>query len=812
MSKEPCFGYRYDLNGGSLSSSPTESYDVYIGFLGRRKHLLRRFVKWLQAELQIQGITSFISYTNRRSNEEDRNVSMAAMISAYVILIIITEDTFSDPCWIDELGGFVNERNFLPIFFNFGKFPDLVEYIKEAKEGKKVWNGLGGFHSENWQSVADWIQMLKLKLEAYAGNWRDCISEAVIFAGKKLGRKKVVKKVKQWKKWSRNEEFLFPRNKSFVGRKKELDELELRLFGYIEEREDLELATTSSGKGCDGGLSRKGKEPIEYNISHNIKGFACVTGDPGIGKTELLLEFAYKLRSRYKNVLWIGGETRYIWHNYLNLLPILGIDVGIKEERHNTTDDYLRTFDNLEIEVIRRVKKELTRGIPYLLVIDNLENSKDWWKDRSIMEFLPELGKDTHVIISTRLEEVVMNSSPMRLLPFSLSEAMSLMVPGSAENFPEDDDICALRLIFERLNGITLGISIVQAILLELHMSPEKLLRSINRMPYNITLNKELSTGGGYNKVLIQLVHFCLLVFNLVDKSRNLALRMVKASGWFAPSPVPIPLLVSAAFKIPIQNSHHHKSWKWRLRQITSFGNCTNEDIMVQKASSMLVRFHMAKRCTKDGFLHFNDIIRLYLQKEHFKSGVFAMVEAVNLNASLSLPYNYDHIWEACYNVLTFDAEPTIIELTPSEFISFAKRHVIPLAMKILSTSCYHTCAMELLRRSTEKLELVESLLFADQAHRSVCWWLNTEFDPLIYRELVLLKADHLELRAKIMCIGGSFDIGEELYMKALRIKEVFLGSNHSETTPTQEIMGKLLIKEPETTSSETSNTGSFSQ
>lgn len=805
MSKEPSFGNRYNLNGGSTPSSPTESYDVYIGFLSRKRPLLRRFVKWLQAELQIQGITSFISYTNRLSNEDDRIASMGAMISAYVILIIVTEDTFSDPCWIDEVGVFINRRNFLPIFFSFGKFPDLVEYIEESKEGKNLWNGLGGLQSENWQSVVDWIQKLTLKLEANAGNWRDCVSEAVVFVGKKLGRKKVVKKVKKWKKWSRNEEFLFPRNKSFVGRKKELDELELRLFGYMDEGESLELATT-----------RKGKEPIEHNVTHNFKGFACVTGDPGIGKTELLLEFAYKLRSRYKNVFWIGGEARYIWHNYLNLLPLLGIDVGLKEdEEYNTIGDYLKTFDNSEIEAIRQVKKELTRGIPYLLVVDNLENTNDWWKGRSIMDLLPELGKDTHVIISTRLEEVVTNATPMRLLPFSPSEAMSLMVPGSSENLLEDDDTCALRLIIERLNGITLGISIVQAILLELHMSPKKLLRSINRMPCSysaVTSNKELSMSGGYNKVLIQLVNFCLLVFNLVDKSRNLALRMVKASGWFAPSPVPISLLVSAAFKIPIQNSHHNKSWKWRLCQITSFGNCTNEDIMVQKASSMLVRFHMAKRCTKDGFLHFNDIIRLYLQKEDFKSGLFAMVEAVNLYANLSLPHNYDHIWEACYSVLTFDTEPTIIELTPSEFISFAKRHVIPLAKKILATSCRHTCAMELLRRSTEKLELIENLLFSDKAYKSVCWWLNTEFDPLIYRELVLLKVAHLELRAKIMCIGGSFDIGEELYMKALRIKEVFLGLNHSEATPTQGVMGKFLIKELETTSSETSNTGSFSQ
>lgn len=60
------------------------------------------------------------------------------------------------------------------------------------------------------------------------------------------------------------------------------------------------------------------------------KGIGCVLGDSGIGKTELLLEFAYRFHQRYKMVLWVGGESRHIRQNYLNLWSFLEVDVGVE--------------------------------------------------------------------------------------------------------------------------------------------------------------------------------------------------------------------------------------------------------------------------------------------------------------------------------------------------------------------------------------------------------------------------------------------------------------------------------------------------
>ena len=154
------------------------------------------------------------------------------------------------------------------------------------------------------------------------------------------------------------------------------------------------------------------------------KGIACVSGDSGIGKTELILEFAYRFHQRYKMVLWIGGGSRYIRQNYLNIRSLLEVDVGVENGLEKTK---IRGFEEQEVAAISRVRKELMRNIPYLVVIDNLESEKDWWDHKLVMDLLPRFWGETHVIISTRLPRI-MNLEPLKLSYLSGVEAMSLML------------------------------------------------------------------------------------------------------------------------------------------------------------------------------------------------------------------------------------------------------------------------------------------------------------------------------------------------------------------------------------------------
>ncbi|KAL2252257.1 UNVERIFIED_CONTAM: hypothetical protein Sindi_0020400 [Sesamum indicum] len=83
------------------------------------------------------------------------------------------------------------------------------------------------------------------------------------------------------------------------------------------------------------------------------KGIACVSGDTGIGKTEQSL-----LTNSIKE-----------------------IDIGVEgsAEKGRT-----KSFAEQEEAAIARVRKELMRNIPFLVIVDNLKSEKDWWDHKLV--------------------------------------------------------------------------------------------------------------------------------------------------------------------------------------------------------------------------------------------------------------------------------------------------------------------------------------------------------------------------------------------------------------------------------------------
>ncbi|MQM05744.1 hypothetical protein Taro_038559 [Colocasia esculenta] len=420
----------------SSVSARIKCCDVYIGMCGHEDPSLLRFVSWLRAELQLHGVMCFASDRSTCTDAHAHCVAREAIDSATLGVVVITTKIFSSPFGVEELKLFLERRNLVAVFFGITQEECLARDIIEKRgelwqeEGGLLWDVYGGLEEE-WKEAVNSLSCLDCRLEAHTNNWRDCILDAVVLVGRKLGRKGVIDKVKKWKETVAGIEFPFPRNDSFVGREKELLELELVLFGYVEEDEHPEMRPRRSFErtlitGNNGGrrsldLKGKEKEPllrkgileeremegrrverVEYIIRGRErsgrtgttspangpygKGIACICGESGIGKTELVLEFTYRLAQRYKMVLWIGGEARYLRQNYLNLLSILGIELQSADFPEGWR---LKGSEELEEKAMYRVRKELMRDIPFLVVIDNLEGEKDWWDERNLMELLP---------------------------------------------------------------------------------------------------------------------------------------------------------------------------------------------------------------------------------------------------------------------------------------------------------------------------------------------------------------------------------------------------------------------------------------
>ncbi|KAK6130017.1 hypothetical protein DH2020_036239 [Rehmannia glutinosa] len=811
----------------SFSSNRLRSCDVYIGFHGR-KPLLLRFTNWLRAELEVQGLSCFVTDRARCRNSRKHSVVEKAMDASTFGVVILTKNSFRNPYTIEELRFFSGKKNLVPLYFDLSPDDCLVRDIIERrgelweKYGGELWLMYGGLEKE-WKDAVSVLSCTDdWKLEAQDGRWRDCILRAVTLLALRLGRRSVVDRLTKWREKAEKEEFPFPRNENFIGRKKELSELEFMLFGDVcgeAERDFFEIKAGPRRRQnlTIEGSKRKGKEPIVWKESEKEiemqsteipksiskrsrrrrsmkivygKGIACVTGDPGIGKTELLLEFAYRYHQRYKMVLWIGGESRYIRQNYLNLWSFLEIDVGVEgcAEKGRT-----KSFEEQEEAAVARVRKELMRNIPFLVIIDNLESEKDWWDHKVVMDLLPRFGGETHVIISTRLSRV-MNLEPLRLSFLSGVEAMSLMQGGVKDQSVTEID--ALRAIEEKLGRLTLGLAIVGAILSELPINPSRLLDTINRMPSSdVTWSGRENNWLRRNSFLLQLFEVCFSIFDHADGQGSLATRMVLASGWFAPAPIPVPILALAAHKIP-EKHPRKRLWKKIMYSLTCGFTSSYARRSEAEASSLLLRFNVARSSTKEGFIQFNHLIKLYARKRGTTGAAQSMVQAVITRGSIY--HHPDHIWAACFLTLGFGKDPIVVELKVTELLFLVKEVILPLAIRTFITFSRCNAALEVLRLCTDALESADQAFVTPVEKwldRSICWkpvQTNAQLNPCLWQELALARATVLEVRAKLMVRGGQFDIGDDLIRKAIFVRSSICGEDHPDTVSAQQTLSKI--------------------
>lgn len=831
----------------AVSVSRLRSYDVYIGFHGRKASLLR-FTNWLRAELEIHGISCFASDRSRCRNSHSHDAVERIMNASTYGVVILTKNSFGNPYTIEELRNFFGKKNLIPIFFDLGAADCLARDIIEKrgelweKHGGELWMLYGGMEQEWRESVDALSRAVDVQLEANGGNWRDCILQAVILLATKLGRRSVVDRVNRWRGRVEKEEFPFPRNDDFAGRKKELSELELILFGDVSgdgEREYFELKTKQRRKGLVIGRSvnnyeqvntddSKGKEPVlwketEEDIemqrlgsplrhgrplrvknggrygrkkrSRKIlygKGIACISGESGIGKTDLALEYAYRFSQRYKMVLWVRGESRYIRQNYLALRTFLEVDLSVDTHLHEKGSD--RCFEEQEEEAIAKIRQELMRDIPFLVIIDNLESEKDWWDKRVIMDLLPQFGGETHFIITTRLPRV-MNLEPMKLSYLSGAEAMALM-KGGVKDYPLVE-VDALKIIEEKLGRLTLGLGIVGAILSELPITPSRLLDTLNRtLPIrDFSWNDREVLSLRNHETLVRLLDVCLSIFDHADGPRSLATRMVQVCGWFAPSALPIHMLALAAHKVP---KKHRRGPRWRKwwRTLTCGLATSRMKRSETEAATMLMRFGIARCSTKPDYVQFHDLIRLYARKRGGTQTAQAVVQSVYLRGSIK--HSSEHLWAACFMAFGFGSDPLLVELRPSELMFFVKQIVVPLAINTFITYSRCNAALELLRLCTDALErAAESML----SHAGK--WRETSFSffkpaqseaqyTYLWQELALLKASVLETRAKLMLRGGQYDIGDDLIRKAIFIRTSICGEHHPDTVSARQTLSKL--------------------
>jgi hypothetical protein len=352
----------------------------------------------------------------------------------------------------------------------------------------------------------------------------------------------------------------------------------------------------------------------------------CVlTGIPGIGKSELALEFAYRHSQKYRRVLWVGGECRYLRQNYLNQANLLGVDVGMETTTKVGGRARVRTFEEHEADALHKVRHELERDLPYLLIIDNLDAERDLWDGRDLSEILPRLGSATHVVITTSLRRV-MHLESLEVPYLSSFEALTLMHNGKrSERSFSVRQIDKFKEIEDKLGRLPFGLVIVGKLINEFNMKPSEILvkmgtiETVNLKPRNSfssSTSMERDTLDDIvlrsNPFLVKLLDVCFsLMCGGTGAKSCLAVRMAYVGGWFAPAPFPLSLLALAARKLQKELG----SLQMRTHFITSMLGCWmptyKHGRTEAEASALLTRLGLARASTRKDCLYFPDIIQV---------------------------------------------------------------------------------------------------------------------------------------------------------------------------------------------------------
>ncbi|KAG6790890.1 hypothetical protein POTOM_007060 [Populus tomentosa] len=811
------------------SNAKLRSCDVYIGYHGQNPNLMR-FCKWLKSELELQGIVCFVADRAKYSNTQSHEIADRVICSVtYGVVVVTTSSILNHPS-LEEIRFFAQKKNLVPIFFNtdLAEITGLLNCNSIDKECREVIDGL--------------VKSNELKLEVNEGNGRSCVAKAAGILRAKLGRKSVAEKAAEG-----SEEIPFPRNKCFVGREKEIMEIETALFGCTDSSEqdyavpiikgetsgqseglaDEESDTFSSSRGgrfINLELGGKCKEPTleawvepvtgrnslkrskyKKSKSGNYKtldsSVFCINGVAGIGKTELALEFAYRYSQRYKMVLWVGGDARYFRQNLLNLSQNLGLDVSADAEKERGR---IRSFKEQENEAFERVKRELFRDMPYLLIIDNLETEREWWEGKDLHDLIPRNTGGTHVIITTRLSKT-MNFDIMQLPPLELTDAMVLMRGKRRRDYPTEE-LQFLHKFDEKLGRLSFGLWLVGSLLSELAISPCALFEAVNQVPLEdgSTYSYMSMSDEQYcksNPFLMKLLHFSFIILQQTDGRKNLlALRMLRVGAWFAPASISATLLATAAKNMPAIGNGFRK---WTKCVSLAFSCCSGCGLAPQSeedAATLLVKLGLARRANRQPgcWIQFHPITQVFARRKEGLSAAKATVQGVRKVGNPSI--NTNHLWASAFLVFGFKSEPPLVQLKAIDMVLYIKKTAVPLAIRAFTTFSICNSALELLKVCTNVLEEVEKSFVSqiqDWCHGSLCWKRNIHghqrVDEYLWQDVTLLKASLLETRAKLLLRGGHFDGGEELCRTCISIRTVMLGHDHAQTLAAQETLAKLV-------------------
>lgn len=259
-----------------------------------------------------------------------------------------------------------------------------------------------------------------------------------------------------------------------------------------------------------------GRDMLIERVGSSLEraGRVGITGMPGVGKTQVALEYAARRRERYDALLWMHADSRdSLYGDTARIARLLRLpDHG----------------DSRQDRVLESLRDWLATHDGWLLVLDNVDD---------IDTVAPLLSVDGpgHVLVTARETGGQALAERVQVEPLDEDSSAALLLRRSyrPEAAHEDD----ARAVAARLGGLPLALDQAGAFIEQTRSTPAEYLRIFDSEA--ATLLAEHDAGGGSVAATLA------LAFNRLRDEDQAAADLLKLCAFFAPDAIPEEILTS---------------------------------------------------------------------------------------------------------------------------------------------------------------------------------------------------------------------------------------------------------------------------
>lgn len=312
----------------------------------------------------------------------------------------------------------------------------------------------------------------------------------------------------------------FGRNKNFIGRKSVLKEL-LEIIPPSEEEDDCQRV--------------------------------AIEGLGGIGKTQVAIEAAFRVRDRYKDcaVFWVPAIDAASFENaYLEIGRQLGVE-GIDDVQGGVDSSGILNPDEDKPDVKLLVKTALSRSTePWLLIVDNADDPELLFGTDGhvpLYDYLP-FNRKGSILFTTRNHEVVAGldippPSTIILGEMSWTEAIDFLQSNLTAAQMNDPEATVKLLSF--LAYLPLALKQASAYMAKTKITVTKYLAHCQSSDATLVklLSKDFEDRGRYKTISNPITTTWLISFNHISRDKPVATKYLKFMSLLAEKNIPQSVL-----------------------------------------------------------------------------------------------------------------------------------------------------------------------------------------------------------------------------------------------------------------------------